>query len=480
MVLIERTYRFLLVICILLLLYLKPEFKGFFNIDFLKAYSLLAILFLSLHFYIEFKIRNKNWIRIDSLFLVGFYVVHFQFPIMISISGIFDSDMHKILGSNYHINFGVWLSLIGILFWLLGYSLFYKSKRRIFTRDTIFTYYYQYKKLLYFTVILFVLFLITAGHDFLSGGIYKGTGSSLSGDGAAPYIQSLFSICIIVLTTSVFLNNKGKYSGGSLLKWFYKLDRWYLVLVFMYLYIFLMIGDRGGPIALISTIIILMGELIKPLKLWFSILILFIGAMIMTLIGLGRIDKSGNSIISSGYTNLQEENQYPSYYIPTFELAKSNRIVFYSLETVPEQHDYFYGKLWISRLLSPIPFLQTFYLQLTNEKKYNINSEDYITYLYLGENSISGEGTSIIADIYLNFGLLGVIICMFFIGVFLKKANMIIKDVNNYRFVILGAIIASLSFYFGRTSFLIILKPLIWSWIITSLFIKRIKYKFSK
>jgi oligosaccharide repeat unit polymerase len=169
--------------------------------------------------------------------------------------------------------------------------------------------------------------------------------------------------------------------------------------------------------------------------------------------------------------------EYNSAYEPTLELANSVRTLFQSLTEVPAKHDFFYGKLWLSDIMSPIPFMQSAYLELSNDNIYELSSTGYTTYLVYGNDSTSGEGTTLIADIYLNFGLPGIVILMFLFGLLIKKANIELLVHNNYHWIIIAAILASFSIYFGRSSYLIILRPIVWSYFIVFLFVKKYRIK---
>lgn len=445
---------------------MEPDHKS--NIDLLRLslYSITFLVFLIWHLYREGK-KNKNWLRIDVFFLLGFLIVHFQWAIMYAFSDIIPENPSRVWVNPVYVNYGIWLSVIGGLSWIFGYSILKNNKKKRTTH-----YKFNYNKLLNFTIILFALFLISAGKDFFSGGVYKGSGGKAYGEGISAYIQLLFSICIIIVTLFVIIDNQKNYKS-NLLKWVWGLNKKYLLIAGGYIFLFLSIGDRDGPLALILTFLILTGSIIRPFKLRELIFIVSVGAVIMTLIGLGRNVNSDRSVIISGY----QQMDYNSAYEPTLELANSVRTLFQSLTTVPVEHDFFYGKLWLSDLMSPIPFMQAVYLGLTDDNIFELSSTGYITYLVYGNDSTSGEGTTLIADIYLNLGLPGIIILMFLFGLLIKKANIELIVHNNYRWIIIACILASFSIYFGRSSYLIILRPIVWSYFIVFLFVKKYRMK---
>ncbi len=210
----------------------------------------------------------------------------------------------------------------------------------------------------------------------------------------------------------------------------------------------------------------------RPINFFELTTSVIIGAVLMTIISLGRSETSGLGILNAG----AEKFEYSSGYDTTLELANSVRTLYKTLTVVPENQEFFYGSLWAGDLLAPLPFSQSLYLNLTGIPGYKISSTGYITYLTFGKNPSSGEGTTLIADIYLNFALFGVIIFMFLLGIFFKKTSNELVLQNNFKWLIVAAIMASFSLYFSRSGLFIMLRPIIWSIILAFLFVKKYKY----
>lgn len=357
-------------------------------------------------------------------------------------------------------NYGTWLSSLGGVSWLFGFSLFpNKTGRSI-------EYSIQYKKLLWLSVALFVLFLMLAGNNFLSGGIYKGQGGSSAGEGGSVYIYILFRLSLLLLTVFVVLKSRDRYKF-SFLSWLSRFDRKYLLLAGSFVFLFLTIGDRGGPLELIITFLVLFGTLVKPIKAKDFILIIIFGSILLTLVGIGRSSDSGDNILIAG----AQSAELSSGYDLTINLANSAKTLYIALNDVPHYHDYFYGKLWLGSLLGSVPFAQNIYLKLSGSKVYELSSAGYITYLRFGLNPPTGEGTSLIADIFLNFGLFGVILFMFLLGLFFKKVQNEFKLNKNIYWIITAAMLASVAFYMGRSSLMTGYRTLVWG-LLMALFVK--------
>lgn len=453
--------RLTFLLLLLVLFFVKPEFESVTDPELLVIY--IFAFFTATFTHLLSEKDNKNWFRLDVMFLLGYGIVHFQWPIMFSVSGIYPEKFAKVSMSSFYVNYGTWLAAVGIVSWCLGHSLL-----AIKTVPSAIGYYFNYKKLLWLTLVLNVLFISTAGSDYLSGGIYKGSGGSGAGEGISVYFQLLLAIAILVISAVIILNNKNNFKSNSV-AWLLSLDKKYLFLIIFYILLFFSIGDRGASIQVIFAFLVLFGCLIRPITFIELIVMTVIGSLLLTIIGLGRSAKDGDNILSSGLDNFEMTSGYDI----TLELADSVRTLYSSLSAVPQYHDYFYGKLWLDKILSIVPFAQNIYLQLSEDVAYEIGSSAYITYLKFGLNPTSGEGTSLVADIFLNFGLVGVLFCLFLLGIFFKKVENELKLQQNYYWMVIAALLASMAFYMGRGSLLDPFRMIIWGLGLSYFFVKR-------
>ncbi len=435
---------------------MEPEFISKIDIDILSTYIMFFFASIVLSFLVQ---RDENWFRLEVLFLLGFGIVHFQWIIMIALSGISISSFEYISEeSSIYINYGAWLSTIGILAWFMGYS--WKKTQ---PKNKRIEYYINNDILFWISTLLFILFILTAGSNFLSGGVYKGEGGSSVGEGNSVYLQLMFSISILVLSTATILKNKPK---SKVLKWLLTLDKKYIILAGAYILVFTLAGDRGAGLQVGMTFLIIFGSIIKPIKLKSFIIIVIFGALISTLIGLSR--SSGSGVLSSSVSNLN----FSSNYDATLVLANSARTLHIALANVPTEHDYFMGGLWSGNLLAVIPMAQSTYLKFTESEDYELASSGYITFLVFGSNPPSGEGTSLIADIYLNFGAIGTIFFMYLLGRFIKKLQNELNLRKNFYWIITAGIMASTVFYMGRGGIFEAVRPILWGLLLAVIFIK--------
>lgn len=441
-------------IFLLSIILLEPSFRGIINYNILSIYMILFLVILSIYFLFD---KSTNYFRIDILFILGFSIVHFQWPIMMAFSEIEPIRFSKLYSNSIYINYGTWLSLLGLISWLIGFSFNFRKKYNKKSKYQI-----RYQKLLWFSYFLFVSFILFAGQSFLNGDVYNKHGSSDPISGVAGYIYILFNISIIILTVSIIYNNRNFYKG-SLIRWLMILDPKYLLLVIVYIFIFLKAGDRGGPLQIVMAFFIIFGVLVRPINVKEFIVLILSGALVMTVIGIVRASDLGalnNFQIVSGYDL-------------TINLANSARTLYMGLSNVPEYHDFFLGKLWLGNILGAIPFAQGTYLKISGDEAHLINTANYITFMRYGLNAHTGEGTSLIVDIYLNFGKYGVIVAMFTLGLFFKKVQIELESMNSFHWIVIAGILGSVTFYMGRAGIFTPLKAILWSFILVMIFISK-------
>ncbi len=88
---------------------------------------------------------------------------------------------------------------------------------------------------------------------------------------------------------------------------------------------------------------------------------------------------------------------------------------------MPSNYDYQYGIYQLQQLLGVIPGLAGIFHNYTaNGDVKTDGSANFISFLIQGDNPTYGDGTSLIADLYLDFGVIGVLVSMFIFGRFIR------------------------------------------------------------
>ena len=146
------------------------------------------------------------------------------------------------------------------------------------------------------------------------------------------------------------------------------------------------------------------------------------------------------------------------------DLTINNR----SLYALMEYHDNFginYGKTFLMNILSAVPKGQYIFLQITGWVSDDISSAGLITKQFFDNNPNMdriGLGTNLIGDIYISFGLFGVIVLMYLLGVFVSYSYMRAQR-GDALFLLVYCILFAESIMMTRSSYLGVIRPLAWT-----------------
>ena len=209
-----------------------------------------------------------------------------------------------------------------------------------------------------------------------------------------------------------------------------------------------MVGNRTVFSYLLLPYILCFFAYVKNMNLIKTSVVLVIGVIAMYAI---QIIRQGGDTYSTSLFRMLSDVIVPSQ---TF-LA--------SLEYV-DKFGLNYGQSFLPSLFGLIPGLATF---IGDSAK--MGSAEILTgFLYDGSNN-SGMGTTIIADIYLSFGFVGVIILMYFLGCFVHKTWK-----NTMNDMLIQVSLFSTCVFMGRSAYLSPLRLIVWSiiicWILTGLY----------
>ena len=427
------------------------------------SYSYISIqlfmVFLTLLFFFKTNNNDKNLFRVDTLFILGFVIVHFQWPLMIITQQILPIRFDNLNTNIYYMNYGTWISQLGLTFWMLGYSFFnFNKKKSIDNSNYIIDNFYLY----IVTYVLFILFVIFAGERFYSKEVYS-YGGSESIKGIGGYILTLLIISIIMLTFTVIYNLRFKTKNNFLITLFFS-SPFYVLLSSSYILLFLFVGDRGTALQLISVFILCYAYFINKIYIFKFLSILISGAFVLTVIGFYR------GIVDSNI-------EINTFYDLTINLANSARTLYLGISNIIEGGEIYYGKLWIGNILGIIPFAQNIFIEISGYPIHMLNTANYITYLRYGLNPHTGEGSTVIIDLFMNWGKTGVVIFMFLFGIFFRKINDEFIYGKNINWLIVGSLVGAVSFYIGRANIFTPIKMILWGLIISKFLLNK-KYLF--
>ena len=406
----------------LILLVLKPNnfeyFSKIYNFSLSLIFFLLVVFFLLWH-----RRFDKNWMRFDVLFIIGYSIVHIQIPFLASI-GIEPIRPYHIWINKDVVNYATWMSVVSINLWMLGYSIYLKNLRK---NNNIERKKYPQGSLLAdtFLILAFLGFLITAGSVIFSGVYNVGSWGT-----QAVYFLLVLSTLINLRIIFFFSESKPNTSFKEIIKHALK-NKIFMIVLVVYLLMFFLVGDRGEVLKTLLMIAFGYSFFIKRISFKFIFISIIFGSFLFTVMGLGRTNDltstNDGNLLERGYLALNDKSDKPNF---TNELASSVRIQYRALDTVPLREPYLDGKTYFVGLFGVVPFASGFIVDTFDIDKQYLSSSNYFTYLGQGLYPTYGEGSEILGDIYINFGIYGVFIVMFLFGLMSSKFYSKAKEYN--------------------------------------------------
>lgn len=391
------------------------------------------------------------------IFILSYCIVNFQVFLELNFGSL--RFAQKILPHNDFIILGTYsICLIGLICFILGLTVKLKLPVICYRSQSLQA--ISLYPLLIFNFGLLILYIVSVGETYLAGGYGISLESKVVRYGLILELSYYAYLYFIVKT-----NDKtcGIWNG------FKKIHPIYYVSLLLYVVILLAAGDRGPvlylSLATSATIIYLSNIRLK--NYYFIILgaILIFG---ISVFGKGRRHGTGFTFIERIEMGLTEDNAYGDNPLSpaTLELAGSGQLNFKAVQIVEEEGT-FNGQFLLQQIIGTVPLLTTpvnSYLHINNR---DINSANYLTYKVLGLSPTYGVGTTCVADLYLDFGICGVIVGLFLFGIIMRFVDDNIDNLKKINTIGVCSIIIfySKSYYIPRSYISFEFKFIIWLWI---------------
>ncbi|MDD4198185.1 MAG: O-antigen ligase [Paludibacter sp.] len=387
--------------------------------------------------------RDHNIVGFEFIFMIAFWFTNFVYPLF-----YFQTDpTFSIFAMAFNQNIiskATAIAYLGYSSYLVGISFFELRK-------------YEYnafkvndkleptsRKVFYITIIFFVLYLISGGVKNLSE-VYRGDGS-LDQQGISSYFYMLFFSSSILLTMFIF-------NESILIK--YRLK--YILLITVIFLLFMGLGSRTLPLAIGLTALVSFNNYKYRIPFLTFFLLIIIGAMLMTFVVFARtISFNEENYFQNAIANVQ----IASFWDFGSDLIINNRNL-YTLIDFADSFGQTYGLTMLGGLLSPVPFFQGFVCNTFGIPPDFISSATFNTFLEMGTDSSWGLGSNLVADVYLAFGIVGVIFMFFMLGLLIGKSKL--ASSYNIYWNIFYFFMASNSIYLLRSGFFDNLRYIIWA-----------------
>lgn len=232
-----------------------------------------------------------------------------------------------------------------------------------------------------------------------------------------------------------------------------------VLLVAFYVVMILSTGSRTIPLAMIIIAIVMYNDKVKRLGIG-KLAILGV-TFVLVMVLAGALRGSGELISSSSISQNASEvidEKSGNYFSFANELIICNRNLYYLISSA-HNVTYTYGVTLLGSFLGMIPFLRSFVMSVFGVPEYVLNSALYNTFMTSGPNYTKGLGTHAVADIYLCWGIIGVIIIFYLYGYLITKFKN--NRANIYSMVVYYMIVSN-AVYACRAS-IFNLNSIIWT-----------------
>ena len=299
-------------------------------------------------------------------------------------------------------------------------------------------------------VCLFVcLFIINGGLKYFEDRYLRG---EMSSNMIVQYMMLFFTPIVIWFASLIFLCKE-------------KLQSYQIYFILVVISFVLMVsGTRTIPLIIFASLFIIYCYKHK-VSAPFVFLCVVIGTVLMSFIGSVRHD----GVLDSA-SSYDTDSQF-GWMEHFSDLFICNRGLYVFYDYVDSQ-SYTYGLSMLGCILSPIPFAQKLFMNVTGIPSYLLDSPNFHTFLQFGINAPLGLGTNIVGDVYLAFGLVGVIALFFLLGRFIVYIRGRMYK-GSYLYTIAYLVVASDAIYMCRAAYFDAFKSVLWTTLIAWIFIRR-------
>lgn len=235
-----------------------------------------------------------------------------------------------------------------------------------------------------------------------------------------------------------------------ILVFYLKKSYFFLVVPILFLFMFLYVGDRGPALQGLMVFLFAYHYFHKYIRIRTLSLLIIIGFVGFTLISSTRSRDGVKHSIS--------EFQIVKYYDLAMDFVVNNRNLYAGYDYA-NKNGYSYGKSYLSYLFSPVPFLPSFVTNSLYDKEPSELSSG--TLLTNEAGATWGLGTNLIADIYMQFGLFGVVFLMLILGYFIRYLEN--NSFKSLYKIIVCFFVVSFAIYMPRSTLFDSLRYISWA-----------------
>jgi len=407
---------------------------------------------------------DGNYFNFHIIFILSFVFVNFIYPVFLYPVNKEYFPVFRYAFNEDLISRATAMAFLGIASYFLAAS-FLKKPASSLSKDIQYDIRSPKSIILGLIVLSFIFFLLIL-INFWDGIIMGKFGST--GD-SKQYLLALFQVTFELALILEFYHSREKYAGKF--RYFVRYFNKYLLSIgLLFTILFLRVGDRGPVIQLFLIVIALYSIFVVRINFRKFALIVLAGMFILTFIAYARTRDQNILESERGLSEYVERGKermnLNSFFDLGMDLIVNNRNLYVGIEYA-EVNGYNYGKDMFVTIFAAFPRVPVFMAGWVFDATPRELSSGYIlTTEALGPNPAWGLGTNLIADIYMNFGLIGIIILMGILGLLIRKLQLSVRAGSSVLNLVVYLFLLSFSLYLPRTAYLTPLRYVLWAIII--------------
>lgn len=391
--------------------------------------------------------KKTSYIDFDTLFIFVLFLISFLSTFFYGKSYFRALFLGFEFNTDY-INSGSLLSLIGIQSYCLGSTKVHSSRYRQDVKVKSITHKVIGTNGLFFCVLIgMFLFFLTGGWAYYQM-IYK---NGAGGDSLCVYILLITIVFAIVLVATEFYNSEIDHR--------YHISKYSVAVVCLFCFVLLYLGNRTAASNILLPAIGLYALFKKRVSIKIFIVFMLIAIFSMW-------------IFQNVRSNVEVESEKLNPIMIFTDLTIPSRTIYEAMDYV-DDYGFTYGKTMVTGMVAVVPKLASFLNMSESGSAEVLTNETYDKLHYRG--SRTGLGTTVISDIYLSFGLVGVVILMYFLGLFVSVSQKKALQLNYYGIIIYSALLSN-SVFLARSSFTYPVRNIVWGLVVAMLVVTLSNY----
>lgn len=397
----------------------------------------LALMIIHLCYALPFlhnRIKASSFLNFDVLFLFSYFCINYLHPVFVYP----DDEFLPAFAFKYNskvISYALALASVGISFYIFGNVLMQKRKEvksaRKFQVDSLIVYATENIALVC-SCILFIYVIITTIGRFQH--LYP----------------RLMFLLVAIISLAFFYKAShlcGIIPNRNRLAFFCINNRKNLLSLLLFCVSLLMIGSRGNVIVIALIVLFIINHFYVKLKARYIIPLGVLAILVMSILMLTRGSEQmiGRvplvQTLEYGFKVIIESEN--ALWLPFLDFIVNARTLYESVDYV-KVYDCLYGASYLKVFFVFIPGGATFFIK--NYLNKNITDLETGTIFTDFANAPYGLGTNMIADLYVNFHVIGVIIGTFLLGILVAYSQ---QKQSKYRLLLYMSLFGN-AIYFPR------------------------------